>query len=331
MVTKKLFIGQIILLLLLSPYTLMAKEKRVFDESKRAVTHRTSGGRFGDKLLGYAHAKWISYKYGIPLLYRPFIYSDQLALHTIETRYHSADAKRFRLIIQPQRNIDYTKSISALYILPYFPDCPWEIERGKSYHFPVDWNDPEFRQILRECIAPIEAYPHIQLSEQRKNVAIHYREGGGYDSKKAQDLLPLKHPPFSYYLEQLKTLYERLDQPLFVYIFTDAKDPGKWVELFEKEFAEMDILFNSRREGNRYDAHVLEDFFEMARFECLIRPESNFSIMASKLGKYDIQIKPTRFRWVDGTIHIVETEVEIAIPTLDGDRHLKRTRINHDL
>src|SRR5579862_7273227 len=67
-----------------------------------AVTYEFTGGRLGDNLLSYLHAKWISHTRQIPLLYKPFPYSSELCLHDIE--------------------IPYTLDSSLdLYVCPYFP------------------------------------------------------------------------------------------------------------------------------------------------------------------------------------------------------------------
>ncbi|HEV7737800.1 MAG TPA: hypothetical protein VGO47_10580, partial [Chlamydiales bacterium] len=44
-------------------------------DSTQAITYEFSGGRFGDNLLAYFHAKWVSYKYNIPFFYKEFPYS----------------------------------------------------------------------------------------------------------------------------------------------------------------------------------------------------------------------------------------------------------------
>src|ERR1700728_1817882 len=51
------------------------------------ITYALSGGRFGDNLLAFMHAKWFSYRFKLPLLYKPFPYSDQLQLSLDEKPY----------------------------------------------------------------------------------------------------------------------------------------------------------------------------------------------------------------------------------------------------
>ncbi|MFA5306719.1 MAG: hypothetical protein WC365_04680, partial [Candidatus Babeliales bacterium] len=61
-----------------------AREQQHLATGISAVTYGLSGGRFGDNLLCYVHAKWISYKYHIPLLYFPFEYSSHLVFDEAE-------------------------------------------------------------------------------------------------------------------------------------------------------------------------------------------------------------------------------------------------------
>ena len=112
---------------------------------RSAVTYTLSGGRLGDNLLSYCHAKWISFYYDIPLLYYPFAYSDQLMLHEQETLLtqnliNSFDAlvdisKVPSYIIEPDKNI--------LYIVPFFSESI--IERSRySYFFETGWKNETF-------------------------------------------------------------------------------------------------------------------------------------------------------------------------------------------
>ena len=78
-----------------------------------ALTYKLSSGQFGDHLLIYCVAKWLSFKSGIPLLYKPFCYSSKLALDNLEIPYSEKNRKNF----------SYTKSISAEnYSMPSLPN-----------------------------------------------------------------------------------------------------------------------------------------------------------------------------------------------------------------
>jgi hypothetical protein len=51
---------------------------------------------------------------------------------------------------------------------------------------------------------------------------------------------------------------------------------------------------------NRDDANVLEDFYDLMRFDGLVRSESNYTIMASRLHHYRMEIVPTNCTSIDG-------------------------------
>ena len=295
------------LALLLIPICLQAKPIK-------AVTTDNGGGRLGDQLIGYLHAKWISHKYGIPLLLNPFPYADQLMLYYTEKHLSPDDYQKYGKVFQPKKGskINYNEKISALYIIPYFPEAKSEYKpKNNWYYFPVDWKDKKFKSKIQQLIKPINWQPYLTLPTDRTTVAVHVRQGGGFDSVDTWKGFPLKLPPESYYVEQIKNIYSLLgNSPLYIYVFTDDKHPEQIVERFTEATNHLDIEYGCRLEGNTHDANVLEDLFEMTRFDCLIRPESNYSIVASKIGNYKIVISPVHFTWVNSNFGYVD-EVEI--------------------
>ncbi len=313
---------------------------------RKAVTYTLDGGRFGDKFLNYLHAKWISYRYNIPLLYKPFPYSDQLMLHYAETPYTQDCLSEYAHMIKPsyKENINYESDLSALYVIPYFPECLWENTPHNGYYYiSVDWEDEEFRKILKKLIKPLYIQPFLELPQDRITVAVHVRKGGGYDDRIVRIRTPLKLPPDSFYIDQIRQIYEILDkQPLYVYIFTDENEPLKLVEKYQHHLTGMDIQFDCRVTDNNHYSNVLEDFFEMTRFDCLIRPESNYSLVASKIADYRVMIKPVGFKRVeniqynnleslessvfDDLVYINEVEVEIL---KEAPNVKERYRINY--
>jgi hypothetical protein len=50
------------------------------DRYPNYITYELSGGRLGDNIIAYLHAKWLSHVHGIALLYKPFQYSSDLSL-----------------------------------------------------------------------------------------------------------------------------------------------------------------------------------------------------------------------------------------------------------
>ncbi|NDD99187.1 hypothetical protein EB008_02690 [bacterium] len=134
------------------------------------------GGRFGDNLLSYLHAKWISYKYNMLLLYKPFPYSDELALSELETKindyYYDHEINIFKRKMVCDSNLRYFRpsdllkknpSGSILYVVPYFPEggCKrtWFFNGSKKWsYFDVDWKDQIFRSIALEMLRPIKFF-----------------------------------------------------------------------------------------------------------------------------------------------------------------------------
>lgn len=291
------------------------------DDSPHAVTYTFSGGRFGDNLLAYLHAKWISYKYKIPLLYKEFDYSDQLKLHDYELDYNIYKGRYVRKIDILQEKINLKKSKPTLFISPYFPENIFEMTRlredkSRPYdYFDTGWRDPGFRKLVEKAVKPKYELNLLYPSRDRINIAVHARHGGGYDSPLNYQYEPNKVPPNSFYVDGLIKMIEVFKgKPLYCYIFTDAQNPAEIVEKITAELYSRlqeipSIEFDYRREGNRHDANVLEDFFSMMNFDALIHPLSNYSIVASVIHDYAVTFAPISF--VRDPIKIDKVDVRI--------------------
>ena len=160
------------------------------------------------------------------------------------------------------------------------------------------------------------SHSDIQESEEEKKLnkqlklqsRTHLREAG--KSKFADRLHPCKFPPNSYYVEQLKVLSEILeDAPMYVYVFSDSSEIAAIAEYLEKEVNKPNIEFDYRKEGNRFDANVLDDMYGLLQFDSLIRPESNFSIIAGKLKTYTFTIYPKEYSWQLNKLSIDEAVI----------------------
>ncbi len=249
-----------------------------------AVTYEFSGGRFGDNLLSYLHAKWISYTHQIPVLYKPFPLSSELFLDGKEASYTHSQGRARRHIGQ---GIDSRRSY--LYICPYFPED--EIEKAEYFYFDVDWENEHFRAECLDLIAPKSSLQLIKLQENSINIAIHFREGGGFDHDDMKQKFPKKLPPLEFYTNGLAAVLKLLpDKPIYCHIFTDARVPQLILGSFKAAFPTTQ--FGCRQGFNRYDRNVLEDFFSLFQFDILIRPQSNFSIIPSLLHDFAIVHTP---------------------------------------
>ena len=301
---------------------------------ENAVTYNLAGGRLGDQLIGYMHAKWISYKYDLPLLYKPFPYSDQLMLDSKEIKYTNKISNKFKVhkTLQVGQTIEQfvqKNDKNTLYIIPYFPEsleeylptenasCPvscWKRPSNIANYFArfeVDWDDIEFRKLIRDFIRPKNSINLIEL-KSKLNVAIHVRKNSnGFDLPLLHGLkefdsnqqyvdvvFPLKHPPEVYYTDQLKKLLQIFpDKKFYVFIFTDDQLPESIVNRFKNAVSDKNFEFDWRKSHNNHYSNVLEDLFSMTKFDVLIRPASNISIVASKLGNFKLVISPMQHHW----------------------------------
>lgn len=280
-----------------------------------AVTYTFSGGRFGDNLLAYCHAKWIAHKFKIPLLYKPFDYSDRLMMHILEQKYDDGLVKNFESTVVVQNLNQINPNANILYVIRYFPESMFELTRPHfAHYFIVDWNDPGFKCELKKMLAPLNMPTLIQPPKGYLSVAVHVRKGTGYDISTLAEFdklcadSPFKMPPDSFYIAQIKRIADIYhDKPLYVYIFTDHNNPAEIVEYYKSQLQNLSIVFDYRKTKNTHNVNVLEDFYSFTNFDCLIRPDSNFSFIASKISDHRLIIYPSRYAIRDGRVVITES------------------------
>lgn len=261
------------------------------------ITWRANGGRFGDNLLSYARTKWLSYKHNLSFFYRSFPYSDQLMMYEKESLYTIKTRPLFATFIHLPLKSDYAieNNTNVLYI------CQWKTIVN------VDWSDTFFISELKKTIAPRQELEKITIPSDCISIAVHVRTGGNYlkdDAAKATH--PLRFVPDKFFIAQIKRLAKMFNQEnLYVHIFTDHPEPIKLINKFKRQLNNPRISFGYREQKNDYDLNVLEDLFGMMDFDCLIRPQSNFSRFAQILGKNTIAIYPESVRKnADGTSEI---------------------------
>lgn len=291
------------LLLLVSINTIAA--------SGPGVTYTFSGGRFGDNLLAYIHAKWISYKFGMPLIYKPFWCSNKLALHNKELLY-DREIHNYRAILAINKDLKFFKNLNILYDVPYFTESEFEITYlNYPKYFDIDWKDKNFIALLKKHICPIIPFTKINIPMNHISIAVHVRKGSGTDINEMNELLtrmPLKFPPDSYYIQAIKKITEVLPNiSIYICIFTDYIKPQEMAELYKKEVNNPNIIFDYRTKNNYDEADIIDDFFGLTQLDCLIRPDSNFSLIAEKITDYRIVISPSKAIMQNGKATIEST------------------------
>lgn len=266
-----------------------------------AVTYTFSGGRLGDNLLSYCHAKWVSYKYNIPLLYKPFDYSDQLMMHLSEMPYSQELEQQFTKIVVYSNDTIIDPSSGYLYVIPYFPESIFNRDDSVfPFLFFVDWQDSEFKALLQKMIYPINQLKMPALPKDSLTVALHVRKGTGWDipnyritPEQLTASHPLRFAPDSFFINQLKNIVRIFnDQQIYIYLFTDHNNPAELAQKYRQAVGCDRMIIDYREQENNEFINVLDDFFALTHFDCLIRADSNFSFIASKLGNYKMQISP---------------------------------------
>ena len=299
-------------------------------ENGNAITYGLSGGRLGDNLVSYFHAKWLSYKYNLLFRYLPFPYADQFFLSDEDQPLGSS--AEFRNTIPTASEADITAMPnSSLFVIPYFPDVTeYLYDQGKCRMlipcFQVDWENPEFHAVVKRCLTPKNSeLLTTNLPTDQITVGVHVRRGGGHDSPSMHFHVPLKFPPDSFYIQQIERISKIFQgYPLYVYILTDDLNPSSIAKKFQIALNNPNIHFDYRKEKNGPSINVLEDFFLIPQFDCLIIPLSNFSLIASKIADHAVVITPVHPTFVKKEVIIDEVKLTFnSKRLLQGRKHAR--------
>lgn len=292
-----------------------ARKKIETENYEACIYLMPTGQRLGDRLLEYVKAKWISYKTGLPLYVRPSIYYDNFKILEKENTLSAIPKKGVRKIWVDDYPTFLYEVPNTFYIVSYYPFPSMEM----IYEFK---RDKTFISLLRETICLINPVPLIKPPEDQISVAVHIRKGSGGDGSlkskqifdkggsiihkidkkndKYSDLShPLKFPPEQYYIDQIKYLSAYFDnQPIYLYLFTDQKNPQSLLERVQSEVGLENISYHCRKKVFQSREVVLSDFFSMMEFDCIIRSgESNFSIMSELVSDHKIVIYPKSYHF----------------------------------
>ncbi len=307
-----------------------------------AVTYTLGGGRLGDQLIAYLHAKWVSYKYNLPFIYVPFPGFELFDLDEIEKKNSIIFRDQFKnkFTLRPRQSLEKfmeSESSDVLFIIPFFSEN-FEEHEPASYiathsapmpYFKVNWDDPGFHMLVKKLIKPKSQLSLIIPPKDRISIAVHIRKtSGDFDAPllngmKREDfdptkiysdiVCPLKHAPESFYLEQTKNMISFFpDKNFYIYLFTDDPNPLAIYNKFKQAIPNDSIIWDYRKTNNNHLNNVLEDLFSMIQFDCLVRPASNYSIIASIIGDFKVVISPLHHYWKNTTLVIDEVEIKIG-------------------
>ncbi len=284
--------------------------------ARHAITIGPNRGRMGNWLMAYIKAKYMAHESGYPFIYKPFFNSNLFMLHELETPYtkkNSAPYKRKLEIWGIDRFIaDQNQKKPTLYTARLATTM-------RKKRQPLTYSK-EFRDEIRRMITSRTPLTLITPPDNCTSVAIHVRTGGTAvhihtmqgRSIRTQDKTatrpsktktvpdhtlkkdhPLKFPSNNFYINALCALCEKLPKDaLYCFVFTDDENPQKIINDIKKRVPNKRITFAYREQNNAHDKTILEDFFSMAQFDCLIRPESTYSVIAELIGNHKIVISP---------------------------------------
>src|SRR5579863_2590901 len=158
---KKSFFLYIVLIVSLNYSANIVSNIRKQDQSS-AITWYKNNGRFGDQLISYSRAQWLSHKFNIPLLYVPFNYSDQLMIHEQEIIYSEKSKQLFSHIVHlpTEFNFDLIPDNNTLYI------SYWKI------NVDIDWNDNVFIKKLKNNICPRSTLKKVTIPDGYISIAV---------------------------------------------------------------------------------------------------------------------------------------------------------------
>lgn len=305
-----------------------------------AITQKAgSGGRLGDEIQMYATAKWFAYKYNIPFYATPFRDSEALALAKVDQELSLAFKSTFDQIVtitNESELIGYlrTSNVATLFEVDARAHAHFSSQLVLNSSWPDGYlnmyahsrENPAFCSELKKVLMPTNRINTISLPKDRISVAVHVRKGSGDDAglmsvqyldeweyitshgvynfnyfSGIDRFNPFRFPPEQFYVDQLLKLSALFNHcPLYVYIFTDDKDPNQLVQRLRRRVPLSNIILSCRQNAqNAADNKncVMQDLYDMAQFDCLIKPESGFSAAAQLIGNHKIIIYPQAIRW----------------------------------
>lgn len=282
------------------------------------ITYSFGGGRLGDNLYTYAEARWLAHSKGLEFFYRPFEYSQFLNMHRTHKNYR--DHNHLRIKSTTDINIIDSEQVDNLYVISPFIS---------NNH--INWDDPAFYNMLEMEISPMDDIPPVEVPSGHICIGLHVRRGGGFDNplKQKSALInsklededdndayadvqyPNRFPPDSFFISQLKYILDRFpERNLYVHIFSDDPRPDLIAEKYHKMLPSSNITYGYRKDANKHNANVLNDFFMISRCDIVIRADSFFSEMACHVGRVKLELWPNKSRWEKDTLLVTQIGIK---------------------
>ncbi len=316
--------------------------------AKNGLTYERNAGRLGDCLLNYAKHLYIAHKYDLNLYSIPFAYMEDFMLDEIEHKVCEQIKRNYKKSVKIKRDAQVKQGDNILYIGSYYTIIDNISDRGLWHHYiyKKSIEDPSFGKRIRDAFSPKKMLL-VSLPQDRPTVAVHIRKKSGADTSTfsrqyekdeqkvhqrgffSDKVHPFKFPPEQYYADQIKLLHKMLDeQPIYVHIFTDDKNPERIVHRLESEVDHPNITFDFRKEGNSCSKNMLEDICAMSQYDYLIRSGSHFPWIAQIIGNHKGIIYPKAVRWKGTFLQV--TSIDILFPDKKENKLITKTMVVSD-
>lgn len=147
-------------------------------QNHHAISYKLeSWRRLGDNIITLCKAQYFADLYKLKLLYKPFPYSDQFAVHQSTIHLNKAHEQKFEKIIAVNNAKDIEDNLNAgqaiLFESHFLSETPWLYNYSRE--------NPVFERKIKEMFTPIISIDPLAKPSAVVTVALHVRKGGGFD------------------------------------------------------------------------------------------------------------------------------------------------------
>ncbi|RTL05884.1 hypothetical protein EKK58_06625 [Candidatus Dependentiae bacterium] len=293
------------------------------------VQYILSQGRFGDQLLAYAKAQYVANMYDLQLLYTPFDYSFYIGLHYAQLPHATDYQHSLQEVMVDQNTVVNSLNSKTVYTVNLSTKHKDITSLDSLFLYSLE--NEQFKNSIKRMLTPAIKIHPISWPKDCITVALHVRKPSGHDTKLSSKQIynvddyknieptliekirtmpsdkryPHKFPPDQYYIDQINRLEDLFpDKAIYVYLFTDYKDPEMLVELYKPYIKNKNIILKCHTKQQQAYMRFIDDYYNMAQTDCLIRPSSNFSRAAQFIGDHKVIIYPKQACWYKDAVVI---------------------------
>lgn len=284
----------------------------VFNIEPAVISNAANAGYLGDQLMNYIKAKYLSKKYNIPFVLKPFEYAEKFVLFDMETiGYNGA----IHIQVQDESQVSWYVP-NAFYNVSYSCNINGWSDSLDIYTWESALDDQVFIQQIKGLIA-LKDDRKIENFADDIMVAVHVRRPSNADHNDLKSCqfynfsklhknrhykypmdqgFPFKFLPHQFYIDQIRRVANMFpEKKIRVYIFTDSTNPQEICNIYNSVIQDDRVTFHCK--NNHYTTSVAEDLVALSKFDYLIRSKSNFSQIADFIGNHKMVISSDRLGW----------------------------------